>query len=76
MGSRDNSPTSGTVFLNENVESYGYNSLLENSHQSPHLLKCPSNGYGKRTCKLMPRWVEKLLKILERHQKLLLLLMQ
>lgn len=58
----DNSPTSGTVFLAKNVESCGYNSLLENSHHSPRLLKCPPNGYGKRTCKLTPHWAEKLLK--------------
>lgn len=62
MRQGDNSPTSGTVFLAKNVESCGYNSLLENSHHSPRLLKCPPNGYGKRTCKLTPHWAEKLLK--------------
>lgn len=58
----DNPLIQGTVFPNKSVESCSYSSLLEDSLHNPHLLKCPPNGYGKHTRKLMLHWFEKLLK--------------
>ena len=54
----------GDCTLCKREEFCSCNSLLEDSlsHHSPHLLKCPPNGYGRRTCKLISHWVEKHLK--------------